>query len=437
MSNSKLTFSYVFEVLDFELHKSGKKCAAFSGKVFNNQIEYNFRQYVFLLKNGEWGLQDIQWDKHHPFLETDEFLQQLTNKAAKLLCPINSLYGEQSENGAKVIFNQKIAPKESLYRVFSSFRPEILSIPSVRWENIWNLIENRVNYDEHFRVQGFLKAEVIKAIGELKKIFPASWIKKQYENESQLKGLKLDMGMDFLRNSSPFWYPCFHLVRTAIGCICIDPAWNYLVELGLSVNRLKSFPGVNSLINSLTVSNGNQHHICLADDLNKRGLLFELEPKIANGSCKNDLSIKYNGQIIDLELKAFSSNSPSRSLIKEIHKKINVLPKKFDKPLIFHAILIENGEFNKERVELFYKSIGSVMNNLSENISAVVAGKIFVDATGGNLKRDSEKICINVNSHFKLLESDLKEIFKRNYEKVTYPFYGIGNFFGIGNYGEK
>ena len=435
MSQKGINFSYIFQALDFvHIETSQTNCALFSGKVFNDKSEYFFRQYLSLLENGEWKLERFDWNKKpNPLLETKDFLGKLTNKAASLLYPINMWAGEQTESGAKIIMNQKIAPKDVEDNVNVSFRPNILSMPSPSWENIWEKIENRVKYDDHFKVQGFSEEELLAAFDKLKNIFPGTWIKKQYKDQANQSGIKIEMGMDYPPETSSFWYPSYHIARSSLGAICVDPGLNYLVELGLSLDRLKSVPGIKLLQNSLTKSSGNQHCICIADDFNSRGLLNEVEPQIANGAYRNDLNISYKNQSIDIELKAFTSNSPDKMLSREIKKKIDSLPKTFDRPLIFHAILIENGVFEKEREKVFYDSIDTIRDELSEGISAVVGGRIFVDSNGGRLKRDCEKICINENSRFKLLESDIKEIFKKNYETASYPIYGIGTFFYFEN----
>ncbi len=435
MVQKGINFSYIFQALDFvRVEESQANCALLSGKVFNDKSEYYFRQYLSLMDNGEWKLERFDWNKKPDLiLETKDFLGQLTNKAASLLYPTNMWAGEQTESGAQIIMNQKIAPKDAEHKVSVSFRPNILSVPSSSWENIWAKIENRVRYDDHFKVQGFSEEELLKAFDKLKNIFPATWVKKQYKDQAEKSGLKIEMGMDYPPETSSFWYPSYHIARSSLGSICIDPGLNYLVELGLSLDRLKDVTGFNLLQNALTKSSGNQHCICVADDFNTRGLLNEVEPQIANGSYRNDLNITYKDQSIDIELKAFTSNSPDKMLLREIKKKIDSLPKTFNRPLIFHAILIENGVFDKERENAFYHSIDTVRDELSESISAVVGGRIFVDSNGGRLKRDCAKIYVNENSRFKLLRSDIQEIFKKNYETATYPIYGIGTLFYFEN----
>jgi len=435
MFQKKNNFSYIFQTLDFvTIGPSATNCALFTGKVFNDKSEYYFREYLSLIENGEWKLEKFDWNKKpNPLLETSDFLGQMVNKAASFLYPINMWAGDQTESGAKIIMNQKIAPKEDENKVTISFRPNILAIPSFDWENIWEKVENRVKYDDHFKVQGFSQQQILNAFDKLKNIFPATWIKKQYKEQAIQSGINFELGMDYPPDTSSFWYPAYHIARSSIGSICIDPGLNYLVELGLSLTRLKDFSAFNKLQTALTKSGGNQHCICVADDFHSRGLLNEVEPLIANGPFRNDLNINYKNQSIDIELKAFTSASPAKMLSKEIQKKIKSLPNTFNRPLIFHAILIENGVFEKDREDLFYDSIDLIKNELSDNISAVVGGRVFVDSNGGRLKRDCMKICINETARFQILESDIQEIFKNNYETATFPIFGLGTFFYFEN----
>lgn len=428
-------FLYIFQSLDFvRIGTNAINCALFSGKVFNSTSEYYFRQYMSLMENGEWKLEKFDWNKKpNPNLETSDFLGQMVNIAANLLYPINMWTSCQIESGAKIIVNQKIAPKEVMKNVSVSFRPNILSIKSSDWENIWTKIENRVKYDDHFKVQGFSEQQILQAFDKLKNIFPGAWIQKQYKKQAALNNVQVEMGMDYPSESSSCWYPVYHIVRSSLGSICIDPGLNYLVELGLSLDRLKDVPGFNILKESLTKSAGNQHCVCVADDFNSRGLLNEIEPLIGNGSFRNDLNIIYKDQSIDVELKAFTSMSPFQKLAREINEKNRNLPKTFNKPLIFHAVLIENGIFEKDREEAFCDSINSIKNELSDKISAVVVGRVFVDSNGGRLKRDWLKIFLNETAEFQLLESDIQEIFKKNYETVAFPIFGLGTFFYFEN----
>ena len=433
MQERKITYKFEFYRLEFtNLKENNVECALLTGKVYNSSSEFHFKKYLSLLKNGEWKLQRLVWNRKPPSsFDSIEFIQQLVDKAAPLLYPINMWPGEQTETGARLTINQKIAPEDKKDDVAVSFRSQILGIPSPPWDEIWPLIVNRVNHDEHFTVQGFTNEEIIRAIEQLELVFPSSWVKKQFKLEAKKHNAVLSMGMDFPPESD-FWYPAYHIGRTALGAICIDPGWNFLVELGLAINDLKEVSGIEKIKDSLTKYSGNQHCVCLANDLNQRGLLIELEPLIGNGPYKNDITIDYNSKIIDIESKAFTSNNPDKSLAKEINKKIECLPNNYDRTLVFYAVLIENGVFDKEKEIVFYKSI-SKLPELSDKITAVIGGKLFVDASGGHLKRDSEEIFVNQNAKHPLSEEELRDIFKKNYSDINYPIYGIGSYFYFSN----
>ena len=61
------------------------------------------------------------------------------------------------------------------------------------------------------------------------------------------------MGTEFPPDHE-FWFPAYHLARTALGAICIDPGWNYLVEIGLSLSELTGFNGLQKLEQQLAAS---------------------------------------------------------------------------------------------------------------------------------------------------------------------------------------
>ncbi len=430
MKEKEVTYKFEFYRLDFsQLIEINVNCALFTGKVYNSSSEYHFKKHLSLLETGEWKLQRLVWNRKPPSsFDSIEFIKQLVNKAAALLYPINMWPGEQTDKGARLTLNQKIAPEDKKDEVAISFRSQLLNFPSPSWDEIWTLIINRVKHDEHFRIQGFSNEEVILAIKKLALVFPPSWVKKQFKLEAKNQNINQSMGMEFPPESD-FWYPAYHIGRTALGAICIDPGWNFLIEIGLAINDLKKVSGIDKIINSLTKYSGNQHCLCLANDLNKRELLIELEPLIGNGPYRNDITINYNSKIIDIESKAFTSNKPDKALDKEIKKKIECLPNDYDRPLIFCAVLIENGVFDRQKELAFYDSISNLSAELSDKITAVVGGKLFVDASGGHLKRDSEEIFVNPNAKRPLTEEELREIFRKNYTDVTYPMYGIGSYF--------
>ncbi|HKJ39556.1 MAG TPA: hypothetical protein VJ972_12335, partial [Anaerolineales bacterium] len=70
-------------------------------------------------------------------------------------------------------------------------------------------------------------------------------------------------------------------------------------------------------------------------------------------------------------------------------------------------------------------------DKIPEKISAVVAGTRFVDSLGGRVKRETRSILINSSAKTNI--EDLRKLFENNFSKITYPCYGIGNFFYFEN----
>ncbi|WNB18023.1 hypothetical protein [Marivirga arenosa] len=339
-------------------------------------------------------------------------------------------YGEQTETGAKMILNELMPPAADKGKISCSFRNRLLSLPDSSWKRLWPLIKSRVDYDDFFWVQGLPKKLVSEAMERLEIIFPYEWIEKQFK--TYLNKTEVDFAAD-LPQSESFWYPSYHLARTALGAICVDPAWNYLIELAKSIDNLNGFPKVDQITRSITKQPGNQHHLCYASEFHDRNMLIELEPLIGKGSAKNDLQVEYKGERIDIELKAFSSKTPETRIKKEIIKKLDQLPNELIHPLIFHLVIIENGQYDKEQEANFLNTVRSLEDSFLGKIHAVVAGRMFVDSSGGFLKRDFKEIRINSTSKFDLNEKSISEIFKPNFNEIKYPIYGIGSFFQFAN----
>jgi len=434
MSHIDFNISYIIESLEFLSHNS-TDCALLKGYLHNPKLRFPFQLFISHEGQGKWKYEKLILSAHKlnsktkKQFQSSDFKSQLVSKVSTVLTTINMWYGEQSKQGGKSNLNQFYPPEDAIDKVSVSFRSNVLDIPNTSWDRLWELIKLRANNDEFFWVQGFSQEELFESIEELEQIFPASWIKKQFKDDETGEYHSLNFE---LPQESKFWYPSYHIARTSIGAICVDPAWNYLIELSNAIKELKSFPKLKSIKNSLTKQAGNQHHLCYANEFKKRKMLVELEPLIGNGPAKNDLLIKFNDQLIDIELKAFTSQSPENRIKKEISKKINQLPKNVARPLIFHLVLIENEGYNRTQELNFFESVRRIDSELLGDIHAVVAGRMFVDSTGGHLKRDIQAVNINSLSKFSISQEEIEEIFKPNYSEIIYPIYGIGSFIEFG-----
>jgi len=391
-------------------------------------ITHKFRMVISLLESGDWKFHEMGWRPKAPNIENKlDVIKPILDKSAQVLKTTNMWSGEQFDKSAEIIMNQIKVPKNAESTNAISFRAAILNLKNSNWNSMWGLIDNRVKHDSFFKVHGFSKEEIILAIDFLRKIFPSDWVKSKYK-----KGGVLHLGDDFPPESKD-WFPAYHFARTANGSICIDPGWNYLIEIGLSISELQSFPELKRLLNELVRSPGTRHHLCLAAELFKRGYLVGLEPMTGSGSATNDLLVKINKSGYGIEVKEFSSKYPIKVLKKELLDKAGKLPNKLTHPTIFHIVLIEDGNPDPKREQDFLDSLDSLINEIPVKISAVVVGTRFVDASGGRIKRDLGKIVINPHAILPVDNSDLEELFKRNYTECLYPIHSIGTFFYFGN----
>ncbi|MDR4485706.1 MAG: hypothetical protein R3B95_21360 [Nitrospirales bacterium] len=393
-----------------------------------NGVVWKFELILQPTVDGEWQSVRLNWADitRPPILGEKQFIQELVNCAARLLCTINMWPGEQTEGGASLTLNQKVIPEDVRNRVLVSFRPDILKVPSVKWDLLWEYIEQRVEADPLFEVLGFERETLQRILPLLKQIFPNDWVRARYKSAG-------NSGMaDQFEAGSEGWFPAYHLARTAHGAICRDPGWNYLVEIGLALEVLREFEGLDRLKRQLTKSSGTQHHVCLPADLHERGLLRGLEPQTGIGAATNDLLVGTGENIFQIEVKEFTSENPARQLQREIADKVNKLPQKPRQPVVFHVVRNEQGLSEKAHEDSFLDAIKEVQGALPDKISAVVAGKRFVDSTGGRIKRSIDLIVTNPTAISPIEKEYLRVVFEANYHDIKYPIYGIGTFFSFG-----
>lgn len=430
----EIKIHYEFETIRFVVvDETNEGLVLAEGKLKTAGVTGRFKIAMASNLAGEWELRNVGWaGEVGQVLQNQQVLQALVNQGEKILKTVNC-WPEITDNetGARLIFNEQLAPSSVADKVIISFRPKMLSLPMTNWESVWSLIEGRIKGDRYFRIQGFNNNQIEKAIIQLKQIFPASWVRAKYRKSSQ-EGVEPKMGADFPPETEN-WFPAYHLARTALGAICIDPGWNYLIEIGLSITELSEFEGIKRLKRELTRSPGTQHHLCLAADLFRKGHLIALEPLTGSGGSRNDLLVSCGNQKYEIEVKEFSSDNPARQLLKEIKQKCNQLPKQIKRAIVFHAVLIENGFFNKEREELFFQAVKEIAPSIHPKISAIVAGSRFVDSSGGRVKRNTETPILNPNAYIPSKMADLVTLFTNNYDTIKYPMFGIGTFFYFSN----
>lgn len=431
MANNKTQIHYEIKGVRFDRHGADRTSVSVARGVAN--VEGNTFRFELVLAptaDGQWSLVSLGWDSSQPvpaILGDTKFVQAIVNCSARLLDTINMWPSEQTDSGAKISLNERIIPEDVRDRVLVSFRPNILTVPSADWQYLWDHIERRVDADLFFEVLGFEKATLQKVLPVLRNVFTNDWVHKRY-SDAGISGMA-----DEFEPGNDGWFPAYHLARTAHGAICRDPGWNYLVEIGLALVALQEFEGFDQLKRQLAYSPGTQHHLCLASDLHERGLLKGLEPPTGIGTASNDLLVGLGERRFQVEVKEFTSRNPARRLRQEIEDKIRKLPPVPDDPIVFHVVLSENGVFDKERENAFFEAVANLRGDLPDKISAIVAGKRYVDSKGGRVKRETDMFVSNPTALAPIAEHDLRQVFETKYSDPEYPLYGIGTFFVFGN----
>lgn len=389
------------------------------------------------IADGHWQLKDWKATGDTAILLSDgKVLQALVNKVGKLLNAVNIWPGESTcEGGARLMLNEKLAPTEVGEDVVISFRPNMLSLVASNWKDLWILIEGRLEGDRFFRVHGFSEADTRVAFCHLRQIFPGDWVRAKYKRARGGGGVPLLSAN--IPQKADSWFPAVVLARTALGAICIDPGWNYLVEIGLSIQELQGYDGLDKLKGQIARSSGSQHHLCLAAELHRRGYLVSLDPTTGSGGATNDIRAKVGDNEYDIEVKEFSSEEPGDRLAREVEDKCGKMPKRPTRPVVFHAVLVERDGFDPAKEKRFFNEVVALRGIIPDKISAIVAGRRFVDSAGGRAKRDAEHIVLNPKALAPSNRADLETLFCRNYESIKYPMYGTHNSVFSNSTGEK
>lgn len=419
--------AYAFKDIHFGSNSKLKNYIQLVGDLFNLNNYNIFKLLMTPLINGEWQLRELSWT-YNPDQITNDLAQELINKASQLVTATNMWAGDQINGGAQVLLNQKRIPDEAFSTNTVSFRSSLLSLPIDNWDTLWDRIEQRIHFDSFFRVHGFSKEEVLRSLKILKNIFPSEWVKARYRKANP-NANSVKLGDKFSQGMSKSWFPAYHLARTALGAICVDPGWNYLIDIALSVQELETFKECKKLTDELCKNPGTRHHLSLAAELYKKNFLVGLEPPTGAGSATNDLLVKINGNQYAIEVKEFISNDPLKKLKMEMKNKSEKLPANPDCPTIFSIVLRDEGEINIKKEKDFLKNLDTIKTGFPRNISAVVASSRFIDSTGGRIKRKIEKIVLNPSFTSNNSLADLEMLFQNNYSEIKYPCYGIGSFF--------
>lgn len=430
-----IKYSFEFNNLMFDFSRNHQLPVCVLLGLFKGvQFQSNFRITIIEEGQGEWRLLDFSSQFPIPGVLniTDQVYKPVLNKAARILDTINTWPSDQGDSGgARIVVNEKKVPDSEIHKVYASFRSRVLYLRINDWQNIWPRILKRVKYDSFFRIQGFSQSNVLKAIRILRKYYKSEWIRSNVRKAISKKGevgFNSDIPQDY-----PFWFPVYHFIRTASGAICIDPGWNYLIELGNAIDVLNDFPRFSEIVKEITRKPGIIHQICLTAAIFRKGYLKEIEPSTGSGNATNDISFEINKRIYDIEVKALTSAKPWKVVRKEILDKFKKIPKHPPNPIFFYILIIEEEGFKKEREDQFYSEIETnLSNSIPDNIGGIIAGKMFIDNSGGFPKRDIGYVLINDASLKDYAEMDLREVLTSNHE-ILYPIFSPNSFFHFSN----
>ena len=327
-----------------------------------------------------------------------------------------------NENGAQIRVGQTFMSEEQLHRSFSILRGDILGLYRLDWPKLWPAIENRLTHDPEFWVSGFTRQDAVDAVASLKTVFPWEWVRRRYRDVAK-KPREVGMWGAMQADQG---FPAYVLARTAIGCICKDPGWNYLIALAESFRLLKGFPKGDSLLQRIATEPGHIHQANFSGYLLKRHLLVEVEPATGSGNAKHDMATRAGDATIDIEMTALTSSDPARQVRREIVEKCRQLPHRLPRPVVFFVLLVETtiASDRKSLVDLL-DSITPDVFEQTAGVSAVVVGRMFVDSAGGPIKWSFDRFVINDHAHHCVDEPSLRLVFKPSYERLTFPLMPI------------
>ena len=418
-----------FEITDLRFAASGNSQFI---AIANGTLELRGRIHKFYLQlspsaDGSWHKTGGYLPFDFLFLRDDPGFWNPVIKAANQVLMTTNTWTVSSEGaGAQVAMNQQLAPPEVREKVHFSARLDALDLPDDEWTTLWGRIESRAKFDPHFRIAGFEQSDTLIAISKLRHVFEFKWVRNRYR-EVVGKDETLWLSHQLPRDARG-WFPAFHLARTALGALCVDPAWNYLINIGIAIAKLEKFPRAGRLIKELPHNPGSQHNLCMAAEFLDMGVLVGLEVPTGVGDASNDLLVKFKGREYAVEVKEFLSSKPVRNLLSEIAEKVEKLPPVPDMPVIFHVIIAESDGTRVRMEEDFFNSIAALTDDLPPQISGIIAGTRFVDAAGGPVKRDTRVIALNPNALRRSEMGDLESIFAKNFDDLTYPHYGVASF---------
>ena len=137
--------------------------AEFDGGALVGGYASGFRLRIAPLFNGQWQAKTLDWTAQGfkpPVLQSNRFVRELVNRAARLLDTTNLWPVAQEANGARMEGNQQVIPEEHLSHTCLSHRHGLLALGMSDWSSLWELIELRVEHDRYFEVLGYSREQI-------------------------------------------------------------------------------------------------------------------------------------------------------------------------------------------------------------------------------------------------------------------------------------
>lgn len=337
--------------------------------------------------------------------------------------------------GARLRFTLGPLPRTASPEFVAATRHDLLPLVEVSWDRIWSAIRNRADFDPDFTVLGESRTSVREAVEALRGVYQGTWVRARF---ADAMGADILGGRVSARTSAAATFPAPLLANTALGVVCRDPGWNYLVSIAQGIRAVLKYPRGEDLVKNLTTHTGLAHQVAFAAFLEERRLLLDVEAPVGSGEGLHDLTAGTDGAAYDIEVTALTSEDPRGQVEKKLRKKESQLPSLPSRPVVLLVILIEQDRpYESKPYKTYVDSIDHSLLAAFQKVSAVVVGRAFVDAAGGPVKWRFDKFLVNDRAGARASAALLEAIFAPNWGSVTPPEFPIIFSVRLGESGER
>ena len=379
------------------------------------------KRYPFMMvaepREKSLAIKHFGWREVPPITDKEAVGRQLLRHLSNCLRPLQVVArhdDKDSSMGLAWSAPQQNEAGAEAHRII--LRPGLSKIPGTPWSTLWDRLFFKIKGDPLFSVVGYSSEQVEKSFKQLQQVFDNQWVEQVFKSVLGEESHPT-MASEFSHDAAPAWFPAYHLSRIATGVICRDPALNMLVELGLALEQLDDLAGVDSLRQGLAVKPALQHQVCLAADLRRAGF----EQVQALDSPEHPLQVIVDDQPYCIQTHEVGWENLAGNVAAVL------TPGEAGNPRIVHLVISEGR---------WYEPDAPLPEELEEldiptDILAVVIGRRFLDAKGGGLKRNAQKILHNHKSvHLEKVDTaGWEKLFVANYEHYDGPALNVGAFF--------